>query len=161
MERLLDDGMKQCHGPALWAYNNAVFTDDDFVNILKLGGATKEEETTKIGRFGLGFNAVYNLTDVPSFISRNYIAIFDPHTTHLGRAIRHTQNPGLKLDIQKNRRKLSRLSNQFKPFDGVFDCHLTTQQKKDYVYDGTLFRFPLRTPVQAGNRKHLQIMLQS
>ena len=149
MERLLDDGMKKCHGPALWAYNNAVFTDDDFANILKLGGATKEEETTKIGRFGLGFNAVYNLTDVPSFISRNYIAMFDPHTTHLGRAIRHTQKPGLKLDIQKNRRKLNRLSNQFKPFDGVFDCHLTTLQKKDYVYDGTLFRFPLRTQPQA------------
>ena len=149
MDCLLDDGMKKCHGPALWAYNNAVFTNDDFANILKLGGATKEAETTKIGRFGLGFNAVYNLTDVPSFISRNYIAMFDPHTTHLGRAIRHTQKPGIKLDIQKNRRKLKRLSNQFKPFDGIFDCHLTTQEKNDYTYDGTLFRFPLRTPLQA------------
>ena len=149
MDCLLDDGMKKCHGPALWAYNNAVFTNDDFANILKLGGATKETETTKIGRFGLGFNAVYKLTDVPSFISRNYIAMFDPHTTHLGRAIRHTQKPGIKLDIQRNRRKLKRLSNQFKPFDGIFDCHLTTQEKNDYTYDGTLFRFPLRTPLQA------------
>ena len=149
MDCLLDDGMKKCHGPALWAYNNAVFTNDDFANIIKLGGATKEAETTKIGRFGLGFNAVYSLTDVPSFISRNYIAMFDPHTTHLGRAIRHTQKPGIKLDIQKNRRKLKRLSNQFKPFDGIFGCHLTTQEKNDYTYDGTLFRFPLRTPLQA------------
>ena len=103
MDCLLDDGMKKCHGPALWAYNNAVFSDDDFNNIQKLGGATKEEEASKIGRFGLGFNAVYNLTDVPSFISRHYIAIFDPNLTHLGRAIGNKGNPGKKFDIQKSR----------------------------------------------------------
>ena len=148
MDCLLDDGMKKCHGPALWAYNNAIFTNDDFENILKLGGATKEDNTTKIGKFGLGFNAVYNLTDVPSFISKEHIAILDPHKTHLGRALRR-QKPGLKMDIQKNRKKMKRLSNQFKPFDGVFGCELTTQQRNDYSYEGTLFRFPLRTPPQA------------
>lgn len=65
---LIDEGMRECQGPALWAYNDAVFTDDDFENITKLSGATKEMKTELIGRFGLGFNAVYNLTDVPSFI---------------------------------------------------------------------------------------------
>ncbi|XP_015767806.1 PREDICTED: sacsin-like [Acropora digitifera] len=76
---LIDNGMRGCQGPALWVYNDAKFKDDDFVNITKLNEATKAEDTQKIGRFGLGFNAVYNLTDVPMFVSRNYFAIFDPH----------------------------------------------------------------------------------
>ena len=46
MKFLIDDGMKECHGPALWGYNNALFTDKDFENITKLGGATKEREVT-------------------------------------------------------------------------------------------------------------------
>ena len=78
--------MKECQGPALWVYNNAVFSDADFEAIIKLSGATKSKQTEKIGGFGLGFNAVYNLTDVPSFVSRNYVVIFDPHTTHLGKS---------------------------------------------------------------------------
>ena len=84
---LIDRGMKDFQGPALWCYNNAEFTEEDFSNIVKLSGATKEKATEKIGRFGLGFNAVYNLTDVPIFISQQYIAIFDPHTKYLGHAM--------------------------------------------------------------------------
>ncbi|EDO32856.1 predicted protein, partial [Nematostella vectensis] len=94
MTCLISEGMKECQGPALWVYNNAVFTDADFQNITKLNGATKEEDSGKIGRFGLGFNAVYNITDVPSLLSRNNLVIFDPHTTHLGRAIRDKSRPG-------------------------------------------------------------------
>ena len=52
MNRLIDEGMKGCQGPALWVYNDAVFQDEDFVNITKLNGGTKEQETEKIGKFG-------------------------------------------------------------------------------------------------------------
>ena len=31
------------------------------------------------GRFGLGFNCVYHFTDVPSFVSGDYLVTFDPH----------------------------------------------------------------------------------
>jgi len=85
MRYLIDEGMRECQGAALWAYNNATFSDADFESITRLGGATKESEVDKIGKFGLGFNAVYNLTDVPSFVTRDTIVIFDPHTTHLGK----------------------------------------------------------------------------
>ncbi|KAK3735703.1 hypothetical protein QZH41_001319 [Actinostola sp. cb2023] len=98
MTHLLDEGMKECQGPALWSYNDAVFTNDDFQNIVKLNAATKEEDTGKIGRFGLGFNSVYNLTDVPSFVSRESIVILDPHTTYLGKAIRDKSKPGYPCD---------------------------------------------------------------
>ena len=147
---LIDDGMKDWQGPALWAYNNATFSDGDFENITKLSGATKENNSDKIGRFGLGFNAVYNLTDVPSFISRNNIVIFDPHTTHLGKAIKDKTKPGLKCDLTKPSFKkiLRKLQNQFKPYNGVFSCDLSPESDSLY-YHGTLFRFPLRNRSQA------------
>ena len=85
MTCLIDEGMRECQGPALWVYNDAEFKDEDFENITKLNGGTKEQETEKIGKFGLGFNTVYNLTDVPMFLSRNYFVIFDPNTFYLGK----------------------------------------------------------------------------
>ena len=148
MTCLIDEGMRHCQGPALWVYNDAEFQDNDFTNITKLNGASKKQDTGKIGKFGLGFNAVYNLTDVPMFLSRNYFVIFDPNTFYLGKAIRSKNKPGIKININKNTKRLRNLSNQFKPFNGIFDCDLHLD-KDDNSYHGTLFRFPLRTKEQA------------
>ena len=147
---LFDDTMKDLQGPALWAYNDANFTEDDFHNIIKLGGKTKETATNKIGKFGLGFNAVYNLTDVPCFVSGNYMVYFDPHTTYLGRVLPNKSSPGIKLDLKKKRvkKQIQRLPDQFYPFSGILGCDLISDH-----YDGTLFRFPLRTARQADTSK--------
>ena len=148
MTCLIDKGMKKCQGAALWVYNDATFKDEDFVNITKLNEATKVDNTEKIGRFGLGFNAVYNLTDVPMFVSKNYFVILDPNTSHLGSAINNKRKPGIKIDLNKDVRKLKTFRNQFKPFNGVFGCDLSLD-REDNSYNGTLFRFPLRTREQA------------
>ena len=148
MTCLIDEGMSHCQGPALWVYNDAEFRDEDFENITKLSGATKEHDTEKIGKFGLGFNAVYNLTDVPMFVSRNHFVIFDPNTFYLGKAIRNKAKPGMKINLNKNAKKLRKFRNQFKPFNGIFGCDLHLG-KEDNSYQGTLFRFPLRTKEQA------------
>ena len=149
MTHLLDEGMKECQGPALWVYNDAEFTEKDFENIEKLSGATKEHHTEKIGKFGLGFNAVYNLTDVPMFLSTNYFVVFDPHMSHLRSHIRNPAKPGVKIDLNNNPEALRvRYRGQFKPFDGIFGCDLRLS-KKDNSFRGTLFRFPLRTREQA------------
>ena len=150
MTCLIDKGMKKCQGPALWVYNDATFKDEDFVNITKLNEATKVHDTEKIGRFGLGFNAVYNLTDVPMFVSKNYFVILDPNTSHLGTAIKNPKKPGIKIDLNKDVRNLQNFKNQFKPFNGVFGCDLSLD-REDYSYNGTLFRFPLRTREQAAD----------
>ena len=144
MTYLLDEGMKHCQGPALWVYNDAVFTDQDFHNITKLGGATKEAELDKIGRFGLGFNAVYNITDVPSFLSRNYLVIFDPHMTHLGHAMKDRTRPGIRIDLQNARHRtlIRKLPDQFEPYRKVFGCEIGSETENHFR--GTLFRFPLR-----------------
>ena len=148
MTCLIDEGMKGCQGPALWVYNDAEFKDEDFENIAKLNEATKEHDTEKIGRFGLGFNAVYNLTDVPMLLSRNYFVICDPHTSYLGKAIKNKRKPGMKINLNKDVKKLRKFTNQFKPFNGIFGCDLHLD-KEDNSFDGTLFRFPLRTSEQA------------
>ncbi|KAL3842998.1 hypothetical protein ACJMK2_020960 [Sinanodonta woodiana] len=141
---LLDEGMAECQGPALWAYNDAKFQEKDFKNIIKLNGATKEAELDKIGKFGLGFCSVYNLTDVPSFISGRNIVILDPHKFHLGKALPGS-SPGMRIDFgkMKNLKMIKRLKNQFKPFQNIFGCNTSC------AFQGTLFRFPLRTASQA------------
>ena len=168
MTCLIDEGMRGCQGPALWVYNDATFKDDDFLNITKLNEATKVHATEKIGRFGLGFNAVYNLTDVPMFVSKNYFAVFDPHTSYLGKVIRNIRRPGMKVNLNKEVKRLRKFKNQFKPFNGIFGCDLHLD-KEDNSFDGTLFRFPLRTEVQAikseikrlcYNKQQMQELLQ-
>ncbi|XP_028400651.1 sacsin-like [Dendronephthya gigantea] len=148
-ESLFSPGMAECQGPALWAYNDAVFTDDDFENINKLAGETKVEDISKIGRFGLGFNAVYHLTDVPSFISREHLVVFDPNTHHLKeRHIKDRSRPGIRINLAKQPQSLTRYQDQFQPYNGVFGC-ITTETREAFHYNGTLFRFPFRTAAQA------------
>ncbi|XP_052686906.1 sacsin-like [Crassostrea angulata] len=139
---LIDKGMEECQGPALWFYNDAKFKEKDFKNIIKLGGGTKETEHTKIGKFGLGFCSVYSVTDVPSIVSGKYIVFFDPRTIHLGKAIKDKSKPGLRIPISKIVKKFRK---QFKPYDKIFHCDFT----KEDEYEGTLFRLPLRTANQA------------
>ena len=144
---LLSENMKDLQGPAIWCHNNAMFSDEDFRNITKLGGATKEHMSTKIGKFGLGFNSVYNLTEVPIFVSGDYVVFFDPHTKYLGKALVNKNSPGIKLKLTGNQ-KISRLRDQFAPFNGMFGCDFSPNVKTQ-KYQGTLFRFPLRTRSQA------------
>ena len=49
-------------GPALYAYNNAVFTEQDWTGIRMLQDSIKEADVMKIGRFGLGFKSVFHMT---------------------------------------------------------------------------------------------------
>ncbi|XP_065839455.1 sacsin-like isoform X2 [Oscarella lobularis] len=141
---VLSPDMKHCQGPALWAYNNATFRDEDFVNIAKLAGKTKMKDLNKIGRFGLGFTSVYHLTDVPSFVSRNFVVIFDPHRCHLGNHITDPSKPGVKIDFCATP-IAERFPDQFQPYEGVFGCNVKDQK----AFPGTLFRLPLRTRYQA------------
>ena len=147
-ESLFSPGMAECQGPALWAYNNAMFTDEDFENINKLAGETKVEDISKIGRFGLGFNAVYHLTDVPSFISRKYLVVFDPNTHHLQSLIKDRSHPGVRINLAQKQEPFRRYQDQFQLYNDVFGCN-TEQTSSDFYFKGTLFRFPFRTDSQA------------
>ncbi|XP_020498509.2 sacsin [Labrus bergylta] len=148
-ENLLDPGMVICHGPCLWSYNNSVFSDNDFLNITRLGGSVKRCEADKVGKFGLGFNSVYHITDIPIIMSREFMIMFDPNINHISKHIRDKSNPGIKINWSKQQKRLRKFPNQFKPFINVFNCQLPLAQDSPYKYNGTLFRLPFRTEQEA------------
>ena len=145
---LIDPQMKFFQGPALLCYNNERFSEEDFTNIVKLGGATKEQKVDQVGRFGLGLNAVYNLTDVPSFISGNDIVYFDPHVKYLKQVIKNPSKPGIRINLKTNKEQILILKDQFKLFHGLLGCDLQNERVLP-SFKGTLFRFPLRMKKQA------------
>ncbi|CAG2239592.1 Sacsin [Mytilus edulis] len=140
--------MSECQGPALWVYNDAQFCEADLKNITKVEEATKD--LSKIGKFGVGFCSVYNLTDVPSFVSGNILVFFDPQGAYLMK----NKTKGMKIDMNlpRNQRLLRKWSDQFKPFQNIFGCDLSTAGSRIPHYDGTLFRLPLRTQQQSGSK---------
>ena len=144
-KRLIFPGMIDSHGPALVVHNNRPFSDDDFANITKLEGATKENMQLKIGKFGIGFCSVYHLTDVPSFVSRDLLHIFDPTLKYLGSAIKNRNQPGKKMKFTE---EVISYSEQLDPFVGLFGF------EKDKSYNGTLFRFPFRKEDSNLSTKH-------
>ena len=129
-------GMSECHGPALLLHNNACFKEEDFQNITKLAGATKEGKALKIGKFGVGFCSVYHITDIPSFVSADRLVIFDPTISYLKKEIKNPSQPGKRVNFTT---KAIASSKQLTPYNGLFGFN--PQQS----YSGTLFRLPFRT----------------
>jgi len=146
---LLASEMKHWQGPALLAYNNAVFNPNDIENICELAGGSKKSDPTKIGRFGIGFCSIYHLTDVPSFISSNHFIVFDPHTSYLGNRVTAGE-PGMQIDMKETYNNLSEFKDQFVPYCGLLDFDMTKAQKG---YNSTLFRFPFRNDHTASKSK--------
>ena len=143
-ETLFKPEMKDLQGPALYAFNNSVFSDEDFQNICELEGATKRDNPTKIGRFGLGFCATFHLTDVPSFVSRDNVVFLDPQMKYLDKV---TSEGGVRFNFVNERAEIEEFyHDQMLPFQNVFGC-MTLGSKDEY--NGTLFRFPFRTAAQS------------
>lgn len=125
--------MRAYQGPAIYVHNNSVFTEKDLENIKRLGNSHKQDERKDyIGKFGLGFNICYNVTDVPSLVTGGHLIIFDPHCASLP-----SRQGGCHWRFAE--KQLSTLyPDQAAPYK-LFGCDLKTP------YSGTLFRFPLRT----------------
>ena len=147
-KKMFTEELAKCQGPALWAYNDAMFSEDDFKNINKLAGETKKNDLDKVGRFGLGFNSVYHLTDVPSFVSGEHLVVFDPNMNHITHLMDDKMRKGgLMLSLVENKDVLSAFPDQFSPYNQLFGCDMTGTGT--FHFDGTLFRLPFRTTEQA------------
>ncbi|GLT87071.1 hypothetical protein SLE2022_051720 [Rubroshorea leprosula] len=140
---LLSESLAQWQGPALLAFNDAVFTEEDFVSISRIGGSGKHGQTWKTGRFGVGFNSVYHLTDLPSFVSDKFVVLFDPQGVYLPNI--STANPGKRIEFVSSS-AISIYKDQFFPYC-AFGCDMKSS------FAGTLFRFPLRNADQAAQSK--------
>ncbi|KAF8378912.1 hypothetical protein HHK36_030261 [Tetracentron sinense] len=140
---LLSGKLAEWQGPALMAYNNAEFTEDDFVSISRIGDSKKQGQAWKTGRFGVGFNSVYHLTDLPSFVSGKYLVLFDPQGLYLPSV--SAANPGKRIEYVSSS-AISFYKDQFFPYC-AFGCDMKNP------FPGTLFRFPLRNADQAAISK--------
>jgi len=60
--KILINGACSSQGPALYAYNDAQFTKEDWTGIRMLCDSVKIKDPMKVGRFGLGFKSVFHVT---------------------------------------------------------------------------------------------------
>ena len=133
-------GTAAFQGPALVTHNDAVFADSDLESIQQIGGSQKAgSRSTKTGRFGVGFCSCYHATDLPSFLSRDFLVVLDPHCAHVSD---NRSEPGKMLCFLEDPKTVASSRDTFEPYR-VFGCSL------QHSYPGTIFRLPLRTAEQA------------
>jgi sacsin len=60
-------------GPALYCYNNAEFTAEDWEGLQRLMRSNKQNNPLKVGRFGIGFNSVYHITGISSLAVKSAV----------------------------------------------------------------------------------------
>ncbi|KAI4805179.1 hypothetical protein KUCAC02_009807 [Chaenocephalus aceratus] len=144
-ESLWTDELGKYQGPALYAYNNAAFTGEDWEGIQMAGRSVKRNDPNKVGRFGIGFNSVYHITDVPSIFSSVHLGMMDPQEKIFGQ-----RNSGFlwSLDDAEHQEALIEMHDQFQPFRDIVSLvgrkEWSTVINEDQHFDGTIFRFPLR-----------------
>src|SRR5207249_6825307 len=93
--------MEAWQGPAILIFDDAKFRETDFESLMQIRVGGKQDDDTKIGKHGLGFNSCYHFTDVPSFISGDSVAFLDPQEKSLPRNNGETQR-GIKGPIPKD-----------------------------------------------------------
>ena len=89
---------------------------------------------------------MYHFTDVPSFVTGNSVVMFDPHASFIPGAT--SAAPGVRIRFGEGDAASGKppgapdlraqFPDQFEPFL-LFGCDLQS------TFNGTLFRFPLRT----------------
>lgn len=55
-----------------------MFSEANFEGLFKFGVGSKRGDPTQTGRFGLGFNAVYHVTECPQLVTGDSLLILDP-----------------------------------------------------------------------------------
>ncbi|OVE69035.1 hypothetical protein CCS79_08905 [Clostridium diolis] len=118
--------------PSLLVYNNRSFTENDIEGIQSIGASGKSESVGKTGRFGLGFNSCYNVTDVPCFFTKENMYFFDPHLKTIPQA--SSDSPGGSFGVNELLHEGWPLLDSMRMF--VID---------ESLFDGTVFRLPFRT----------------
>ncbi|MEC4983694.1 MAG: hypothetical protein SAK42_06325 [Oscillatoria sp. PMC 1076.18] len=138
--KLPSETMAQLMEPAMLVYNDQVFQDRDFESIRSIGQSEKALDLHKTGRFGVGFNAIYHVTDYPSFISRDRLIFFDPHGTAIPGTSK--QEPGREWNLAE-----CGWWEAYPDFLKVYQAGGLPFGVTNF--SGTLFRLPLRTTAQA------------
>ncbi|KAI9773021.1 MAG: hypothetical protein M1839_002251 [Geoglossum umbratile] len=138
---LLHPDLIEYQGSAILAYNShPPFLDNDFESLSRVGDSLKRFDVTKTGKFGLGFNSVYNWTDSPSVLTGSSLLLLDPHhswSADIGK-------PGGPVYDFVHYAGQPEMTNQLAPFSELLVGHDFREP-----LDGTVIRLPLRTKEQA------------
>eukprot|EP00117_Sycon_ciliatum_P011691 scpid75141/ scgid13065/ Sacsin; DnaJ homolog subfamily C member 29 len=158
---LIHANMASLQGPALYEYNDGVFANSDWKGICHPSRSKKRKDVMKVGRFGIGFNSVYHLTDVPGILSGTHVCFIDPMLCHItdpsgcdsdsdGEDYDDDDDPANATGA-KRRSGQEMIKYTVKGFAGrfrgqasafnVLEHRLAAGEKS---FTGTLFRFPLR-----------------
>ncbi|XP_006457065.1 hypothetical protein AGABI2DRAFT_181424 [Agaricus bisporus var. bisporus H97] len=129
IKHLFDPKLAERQGPALLAYNNALIQDSDWTALQNIHKSSKVTDTSKIGKYGIGFRSCYHVTDTPHILSGRHLAILDPEHNF-------TLTGGVRLNIVENSIEYN---DHLASFSSVFS---QTQWGKPFA--GTAFRLPLR-----------------
>eukprot|EP01132_Coremiostelium_polycephalum_P005633 gene5633-7011_t len=125
----------QQFGPALLFYNDKPFTNEDIENIQSIGNSIKIKQESSIGKFGYGINSMYNISDIPSFVTNSEIYFFDPNQRHF------------EYDKYEKKGKCFEFTNREFILEDIFEPYKHYQYfglDIDKPFNSTLFRLPLR-----------------
>ncbi|KAJ7471857.1 hypothetical protein FB451DRAFT_1251196 [Mycena latifolia] len=129
--KLVDPKLATTQGPSLLAYNDALFSDDDWDALQSIHRSSKKTDTSKIGKYGIGFRSSYHVTDNPQVLSGPSLAILDPHHNF-------TASGGTKFEFAP---KAVEYSDQL----DAFEFFLPPSARHQH-FPGTVIRLPLRKP---------------
>ena len=148
--RVLNNKSHFILGPALVAANNKSFSEKDYKGLQSLGTGSKRDDDKTIGKFGIGFNTVYEYTDTPMFISNDKFVILDPHLEFC--EVGNDTQPGAMFDVNDVFR--TRCLDMLRGF----------QFPKGFsLPENTVFRLPLRNGFdsQISSSTNLEVNLQN
>ncbi|CAG8556133.1 9278_t:CDS:2 [Cetraspora pellucida] len=148
-EKLCDPKLERYQGPALLSANDSIFQPEDFKSLVSLANSMKIDKYDKIGVMGIGFNSIFHISDVSSIISGSSYVFIDPHERKYCDV--PTGQRGFKVDFLKHD-MFNRHPDQFEPFLIEFIKSKLIDKNphqfdnvEDGFYNGTIFRYPLRT----------------
>ena len=86
-------------------------------------------------------NYLWWFSDLPSIVSGSQIGVIDPHEKYF--SDENGKRTGHRWRLKEDRDIVNSIPDQFQPYKGILDCTEDTFEQGSY--NGTLFRFPLRT----------------
>ncbi|KAJ7131720.1 hypothetical protein C8R43DRAFT_1133662 [Mycena crocata] len=129
--RLVDPKLAATQGPSLLAYNDALFSDEDWDALQSIHRSSKKTDTSKIGKYGIGFRSCYHVTDNPQILSGVSLAILDPHHNF-------SESGGTKFEFAP---KAVEYRDQLDAFD-----FFLSPDERGQKFSGSIIRLPLRKP---------------
>ncbi|KAJ7280333.1 hypothetical protein C8J57DRAFT_1175059 [Mycena rebaudengoi] len=128
---LVDPKLSATQGPSLLAYNDALFSDDDWDALQSIHRSSKKTDISKIGKYGIGFRSCYHVTDHPHILSGPSLGILDPHHSF-------ATSGGSKFEFAP---KAIEYSDQLDAFN-----FFLSQDDRHRDFPGSIIRLPLRKP---------------